>query len=80
MALQNRSPAALSLEAVLRFLDCSVDSHCFNEGVRIISADHLTLIGVKDRSGDNAEIVALCVQKSGLTGTTTRFPQDNLPI
>uniref|UniRef100_A0A224Z1A9 SWIM-type domain-containing protein n=1 Tax=Rhipicephalus zambeziensis TaxID=60191 RepID=A0A224Z1A9_9ACAR len=68
MATLNRINAALSLGAVLKFLNCGVGSRCFVEGEKVLAADHLILIVIKDFTGETAEIVALCVQTSSLIG------------
>lgn len=53
---------------MLKFLDCGFESRCFVECERVLAAEHLILIGLKDLSGETAEIIALCVQTSHLFG------------
>uniref|UniRef100_A0A6M2DCQ3 Putative secreted protein ovary overexpressed n=1 Tax=Rhipicephalus microplus TaxID=6941 RepID=A0A6M2DCQ3_RHIMP len=68
MATPNRVNVALSLGAVLMFVDCGVGSHCFAEGERVLATDHLILIGIKSFTGETVEIFALCAQTPSLFG------------
>lgn len=59
--MTSRDMATLSLRYVLKFLDYGIKSLCFVQGEKVIAADHLILISLKDFSNETAGIVAPCV-------------------
>ncbi|XP_064479388.1 uncharacterized protein LOC135392609 [Ornithodoros turicata] len=56
----------LPLSAVLRFLNCGVESRCFVEAERLLAARHLLLVGVKGRDGNDVNVIALCLRTAGI--------------
>lgn len=57
MAVLNRVNTTLSLGTALKFLDYGTGSRCFVDGLRVLAADPLILISIKDFTGETAEIV-----------------------